>query len=99
VKNRSSLYQGILGGLKLTIIFLVAFKLVGYRLKVSFIFGAIAGITGGVVINWWHRPEDFSAPVTKIMPKKPSWQRNKRYRSLSLALSKQSQKHRQNKSR
>ncbi|MEM1278412.1 MAG: hypothetical protein AAF827_03395 [Cyanobacteria bacterium P01_D01_bin.6] len=48
--------------LKLWLVFLAAFLLLGYEIAPSILFGAIAGFAGGTVSAWWHTPGGEPAP-------------------------------------
>jgi hypothetical protein len=50
--------------LKLWLVFLLAFLLLGYEIVPSIIFGAIAGLAGGTVSAWWQTPGGAPAPPT-----------------------------------
>lgn len=48
--------------LKLWLIFLLTFLLLGYDIAPSIVFGAIAGFAGGTVSAWWQTPGGEPAP-------------------------------------
>ena len=48
--------------LKLWLVFLGAFLLLGYSIAPSILFGAIAGFAGGTVSAWWQTPGGEPAP-------------------------------------
>lgn len=51
--------------LKLWLVFLLAFLLLGYEIVPSIIFGAIAGLAGGTVSAWWQ--------TLVVSPRPPRW--------------------------
>ncbi|MEO0541992.1 MAG: hypothetical protein AAFZ80_14175 [Cyanobacteria bacterium P01_A01_bin.105] len=48
--------------LKLWLVFLLAFLLLGYEIAPSILLGAIAGFAGGTVSAWWQTPGGEPAP-------------------------------------
>jgi len=62
--------------LRLWLIFLISFALLGYSVGFSILFGAIGGIAGGVSFAWWQikggaptEPEnDAQPPVDDLTP-------------------------------
>ncbi|MEM8614630.1 MAG: hypothetical protein AAGF93_21640 [Cyanobacteria bacterium P01_H01_bin.105] len=42
--------------LRIWLVFLLVFALLGYSVPASILFGAIGGFAGGLVSAWWHAP-------------------------------------------
>ena len=42
--------------LRIWLVFLLVFALLGYSVTVSILFGAVGGFAGGLVSAWWHAP-------------------------------------------
>ncbi|MGD1856178.1 MAG: hypothetical protein ACFB2W_18200 [Leptolyngbyaceae cyanobacterium] len=42
--------------LRMWLIFLLIFALLGYSVPASILFGAVGGFAGGVVAAWWYAP-------------------------------------------
>ncbi|ESA34298.1 hypothetical protein N836_17935 [Leptolyngbya sp. Heron Island J] len=42
--------------LRIWLVFLLIFALLGYSVTVSILFGAVGGFAGGLVSAWWHAP-------------------------------------------
>ncbi|NEQ49306.1 MAG: hypothetical protein F6K11_04115 [Leptolyngbya sp. SIO3F4] len=42
--------------LRIWLVFLLMFALLGYSVTASILFGAMGGFAGGVVAAWWHAP-------------------------------------------
>ena len=49
--------EGFAAGLKLWLLFLIGFKLLGYPISSSILLGAIGGLAGGWVAAWWRMDE------------------------------------------
>ena len=48
--------------LRIWLVFLLLFALLGYSVTVSILFGAMGGFAGGVVSAWWHSPGGEPSP-------------------------------------
>ncbi|MEM9486645.1 MAG: hypothetical protein AAGA83_23475 [Cyanobacteria bacterium P01_F01_bin.116] len=57
--------------LRLWLVFLLIFALLGYSVTASILFGAVGGFAGGVVAAWWYAPGGE--------PKPPEDQRKRRF--------------------
>lgn len=63
--------------LRIWLVFLLVFILLGYPVTVSILFGAVGGFAGGVVAAWWNALG--GEPLSKDDPKKtprfrfPKW--------------------------
>lgn len=73
--------------LRLWLIFLISFALLGYSVPFSILFGAIGGLAGGVSLAWWQikggapSGEEYKdqPPIDKLTPEEgsnanPRWQ-------------------------
>lgn len=49
--------------LRLWLVFLLIFALLGYSVTVSILFGAMGGFAGGVVAAWWYAPGGEPKPT------------------------------------
>jgi hypothetical protein len=54
--------------LRLWLVFLFAFLLLGYEIVPSILFGAIGGFAGGLVSAWWQPPGGEPAPDVEPTP-------------------------------
>lgn len=57
--------DGIDAGLKYWLFFMLACLFLGYSTLTSILFGAIAGIGGGITIAWWRSKETTSTQISK----------------------------------
>ncbi|MEM1254898.1 MAG: hypothetical protein AAGI69_20880 [Cyanobacteria bacterium P01_H01_bin.21] len=48
--------------LRIWLVFLLIFALLGYSVTVSILFGAIGGFAGGLVSAWWYAPGGEPSP-------------------------------------
>lgn len=64
--------------LRLWLVFLLVFALLGYSVTASILFGAMGGFAGGLVSAWWH------APGGEPMPSEERRQKSKRPSLLQL---------------
>lgn len=47
--------DGFIAGLQFWLIFLVGFVFLGYPIVLGIVFGAVAGMAGGIIVTWWQK--------------------------------------------
>ena len=59
-KNRDQdyIYQGVLTGLKLALFFLLSLVFLRYPIPWSICLSIAGGFCGGLIVAWWHSPDD-----------------------------------------
>jgi len=50
--------KGMIAGSKISLIFLIALVIFGYRSQFSIILALVAGVCYGLLVNWWHGKEE-----------------------------------------
>lgn len=78
--------NGINIGLRLTILFILAFALLGYPPELALVYGAVGGVAGGVVGAWWLAKDtagqlsegDALSPFTKAQQRLLAWRERRR---------------------
>lgn len=73
--------------LRIWLVFLLVFVLLGYSVTVSILFGAIGGFSGGVVSAWWNAlggdlPSNSGSQASSSMLQLPRWRWRGERRSL-----------------
>jgi hypothetical protein len=48
--------DGFIAGLQFWLIFLIGFVFLGYPIVLAIVFGAVAGMAGGITVTWWQTP-------------------------------------------
>jgi hypothetical protein len=46
--------DGFIAGLQFWLIFLIGFVFLGYPIVLAIVFGAVAGMAGGITVTWWQ---------------------------------------------
>ena len=63
--------------LRIWLVFLLLFALLGYSVPASILFGAIGGFAGGLVSAWWYVPGGEPVPAKKngeaMQSRIPKW--------------------------
>lgn len=58
--------KGMIGGSKVSLIFLIALAIFGYPIQFSIILALVAGFSYGLLVAWWHGPDEPPAqPLLK----------------------------------
>lgn len=58
--------KGMIGGSKVSLIFLIALVVFGYHIQFSIILALVAGTSYGLLVAWWHGQEEPpSQPLLK----------------------------------
>jgi hypothetical protein len=47
--------DGFIAGLQFWLIFLIGFVFLGYPIVLGIVFGAVAGMAGGLIVTWWQK--------------------------------------------
>lgn len=63
--------KGVPAGLKIWLVFLIGFILLGYPIIPSIVFGAVTGLAGGMLTAWWNTPGGEPKPQPKPESAKP----------------------------
>jgi hypothetical protein len=51
---KSKADDGFIAGLQFWLIFLIGFVFLGYPIVLAIVFGAVAGMAGGITVTWWQ---------------------------------------------
>lgn len=73
--------------LRMWLVFLLLFALLGYSVTASILFGAMGGFAGGLVSAWWYAPggepipkkDDKSTPSSMFQLPKWRWRTERRH--------------------